>query len=234
MPGLSGKICPIKELQSLEQKRMYNLMTTFYDNITWANFTSDLQDKDYCIVLYDDAGVIQGFSTQKIIEICVENKNVKGVFSGDTIVHKDFWHTSHPLFSIFAKFFEEYSRNYTEFYWFIICKGYKTYKILPTFFNKFYPNYQEETPQNMQKIIDIFGQNYSEDFNSKTGVIEYSLTKDKLKAGIADIGSNQLKNKHTAFFATKNPGHIYGYDLICLCSLKKENFLKNKVSILWG
>ncbi len=234
MSTLSGKICPINELLQSEQKRMFQLMHTFYDNITWSNFSNDLDDKDFCIVLYDDNHIIQGFSTQKIINIKLNNRLVNGVFSGDTIVHKDFWQTGHPLFSIFARFFEAYSRDYQEFYWFIICKGYKTYKILPTFFNKFYPNYQENTPQNLQNIIDIFGRNYHKDFNSKTGVIEYSCVKDKLKQGIADIGKSQLNNKHTAFFAAKNPGHIDGHDLVCLCSLKKENFVQNKVALLWA
>ncbi len=234
MHSLNGKIISVSQINEDEKNRMFTLMEMFYDNVSIDVFLHDLNDKDYCIILFDDENIIQGFSTQKLITFNLDGKPVNGVFSGDTIVHKNYWHTRHPLFSVFGKFFENHSRNYDEFYWFIICKGYKTYKILPTFFNTFHPNCTEETPKKEQQIIDAFGEFYSEDYNKNTGVIEYKNLKDALKKGVADINEAKLKNKHTAFFVQKNPGHLNGDDLVCITSLKKYNYQKNKEAVLWG
>ncbi len=234
MTALDGKIVKVELLSEGQKRRMFSLMDEFYENMAWEVFESDLLKKDYCIILYDKNNVIQGFSTQQIISVVLPEKTVYGVFSGDTIVHKNFWATRHPLFSIFANFFEEYSRDYEDFYWFLICKGYKTYKILPTFFNEFYPNCSATTPEYEQKIMHAFGKSYSKDYNEKSGVIEYSATKDKLKLGVADIDERQLKNKHTAFFVKQNPFHTAGHDMVCITSLHKHNYQKNKEAILWG
>ncbi len=234
MSILDGKILEIEQLKNHDRERMFFLMDLFYDHMNYNNFIKDLEQKDYCIVLCDNEGCIQGFSTQQIIKVDVEGENVNGVFSGDTIVHKDFWGTRHPLFSVFGKFFEEYSRNYPEFYWFLICKGYKTYKILPTFFNNFYPNCEQETPSRIHKIIDAFGRQYSNDYNPNTGVVEYSSVKDTLKVGVADIEVALERNKHAAYFLKRNPGHILGHDLVCLTDLKKYNYQQSKERVLWG
>ncbi len=234
MKSLDGKIVKVAELSDKDKKRMFELMDLFYENIVWEIFLSDLEEKDFCILLFDESEIIYGFSTQKIIQVTGDFGVVHGVFSGDTIVHKDYWNSHHPLFSIFGRFFEEYSRNYEEFYWFIICKGYKTYKILPTFFDSFYPNYEEKTPELAQSIIHSFGKSYHKDYNPKTGVVEYNDTKDKLRTGVADVSVRQLKNLHTAFFCESNPYHAAGHDLVCITSLKKYNYQKAKEVFIWG
>ncbi len=234
MSILNGRIVEVATLNNNDKERMFTLMDLFYENMNYNNFINDLQKKDYCIVLFDEDGCIQGFSTQQIVSVDVDGSKVNGVFSGDTIVHKDFWGTYHPLFSIFGRFFEEYSRSYAEFYWFLICKGYKTYKILPTFFNSYYPNVELETPQRMLKIIDAFGSQYSSDYNPKTGVVEYASVKDTLKTGVADIEAAVGRSKHAAFFLKRNPGHFLGQDLVCITDLKKNNYQQSKERVLWG
>ncbi len=234
MSVLDGKIVPTQQLGTADKERMFSLMDMFFENMVYETFISDLEKKDYCIVLFDQSGVIQGFSTQQIIRLDVDGKVINGVFSGDTIVHKDFWKTRHPLFSVFGTFFERYSRDFEEFYWFLICKGYKTYKILPTFFNEFYPVCDAETPPELKRIIDAFGESYSGDYNSDSGVVEYQSTKDRLRSGVADVVGSKLNNKHTAFFVQKNPGHTLGHDLVCITSLRKHNYQSSKEAIIWG
>lgn len=129
---------------------MYELMTKFYDNMEKDVFTMDFYNKDYCIILKDKKGNIKGFSTQKLINFSVEGKEIHGIFSGDTIIHKNSW-GSLELFRIFADFFFDIGEKYEDFYWFLIVKGYKTYKILPTFFKEFYPNSLTEIPVEMKK-----------------------------------------------------------------------------------
>ena len=84
---------------------------------------------------------------------------------------------------------------------------YVIWGLLPVFWKEFYPNYRFETPAYEKQIIDAYGGLlYPEEYNSRTGVVEYRSEKDRLKDGVADIGEKELKNKDIAFFAEKNLG----------------------------
>lgn len=224
---MKGLVKPISECTEKEISAMYALMTEFYDNMDEDVFRRDFFNKDYCLVLYDEE-VLVGFTTQKVMSVTVEGREIHGMFSGDTIIHKDHWGEI-ELFKVWAQFWFDYAEKYEEFYWFLICKGYKTYRILPSFWKEFYPNRQTETPEYEQKIIDAYASLlYPEEYNKNTGVIEYSHVKDKLRSGVADVDSHRIKNKDIAFFCNKNPGHIDGNDLACIARIDKR-YLKRRV-----
>ena len=193
---LRGKVFDINNLSRQNINRMFELMNMFYENANFDVFIRDLNDK---------------------------SKEVNGVFSGDTIIHKDYW-GSLELYKIFGEKYIDFSDSSDEFYWFLISKGYKTYRILPSFFYKFYPTYLYETPPEIKAIMDSFGKYYyPNEYNSASGVIEYKKVKDKLRAGVADITEDKLKNKHINFFKSINPDYIKGNDVVCLTSLKSYN-----------
>lgn len=228
---LKGKIRPIGEYSKDEIMKMYLLMSNFYDNIDKKVFERDFFDKDYCLTLHHQEVGLVGFTTQKLLEVNVNGKITHGVFSGDTIIHKDYW-GSMELFRVYAQYWFKYAEQYEEFYWFLICKGYKTYRIMPLFWSEFYPNYKTETPAYEKKIIDAYAKMlYPNEYNQKTGVIEYKIAKDKLKKGIADIDEHLLKNKDIAYFCKRNPGYYKGNDLACLAKFNKS-LIKKRLSRL--
>jgi hypothetical protein len=107
--------------------------------------------------------------------------------------------------------------------------------MLPTFYNTFYPNYKEETPEEIKAIIDAFGKFYSlEEYDEKTGVICYKGLKDKLKENVADITEERLRDKNIAFFVDRNPDYIKGNDIICITKLSKSNLKKRIQRFLLG
>lgn len=234
MDGLTGGIVQRKELTDNMIENMYRLMEKFYDNMNHDVFLMDLNDKDYCIILKDSNGELQGLSTQKIITFEVGGKPIHGIFSGDTIINKEHW-GSFELIKIFASFFFMYETKYENFYWFLISKGYKTYRFLPAFFKSFYPNYKEAIPQEMQEIIHAFGEAfYKDEYNRQTGVIEYKIVKDCLKKGVADINEGRLKDKNIAFFVKINPFYQKGNDVICIAKLSKDNLRPRAKKLLFG
>lgn len=233
MVKLIGILEEIGALRPEDIETMYELMDTFYDNMTRENFLNDLSKKDFCIVLRDEDGIIRGFSTQQIMHIPMDGELIHGVFSGDTIIHKDYWGSS-ELFKVFARSFFRYEEQYGDFYWFLICKGYKTYRILPTFYKSFYPNCKEETPARIKAIMDAFGKYYSpEEYDERTGVLCYKGVKDKLKENVADVGPERLKDKNIAFFVEKNPGYVKGYDLVCITKLSMSNLSERMKKLLF-
>lgn len=229
---IKSKVKLISNITEAEKKEMFQLMKEFYDNVDEQIFIIDLLDKDYCIILYNEENIVKGFSTQKEIFVEVDGKQIKGIFSGDTIIHKDYW----GRMDLYKEFARKFVKNGSEeYYWFLISKGYKTYKMLPLFFKEFYPNYKVETPLNEKKIMDAFGLSmYPRDYNKETGVNEYKSIKDKLKEGVADITEKQLKDKDIRFFIEKNPGYIYGNDLVCLAKLNQENLRKTAERLFRG
>ncbi len=225
---LKGFVKAVNEYSEAEISAMYSLMAEFYDNTDEAVFRRDFFDKDYCLALYLENGELVGFTTQKILEIEANGKKINGIFSGDTIIHKDYWGDI-ELFKVWARFWFEFAEKYDEFYWFLICKGYKTYRIMPLFWKEFYPNYRKETPEYEQNIINAYATMlYPEEYNAETGVIEYKSVKDKLKNGVANVGDHEMKNKDIAYFCKANPEYINGNDLACVARIDKEK-LKRRV-----
>lgn len=224
---MKGLVKPVSECSENEISAMYALMTEFYDNMDESVFRRDLADKDYCLVLYEEE-ILVGFTTQKVMSVTVDGRVIHGIFSGDTIIHKDHWGEI-ELFKVWARFWFDFAEKYEEFYWFLICKGYKTYRILPSFWREFYPNRLTATPEYEQKIIDAYASAlYPEEYNPETGVIEYSHVKDKLRAGVADVDDQRIRNKDIAYFCEANPDHINGNDLACIARIDRA-FLKKRV-----
>ena len=218
---LKGQIKPVGEYTEAERASMYRLMSEFYDNTDESVFLRDFFDKDYCLTLYHEQEGIVGFTTQKVMAVEAAGKTVHGIFSGDTIIHKDHWGDM-ELFKTWAGFWFDFAGQYDEFYWFLICKGYKTYRMLPVFFTEFYPNYRMPTPEYEQSIIDAYASKlYGREYNRENGVIEYHTVKDKLKQGVADVGSREMKNKDIAFFCQANPDHTQGNEISFLAKIDR-------------
>lgn len=231
---LKGRVLTISDYSEEDICAMYKLMSEFYDNTDEDVFRRDLFDKDYCLSLRSETGELVGFTTQKLLRLDVGGKQINGIFSGDTIIHKEYWGDI-ELFKVWANFWFPFAEEYDEFYWFLICKGYKTYRIMPLFWAEFFPNFRDETPEYEQKIIDAYARMiYPNEYNSESGVIEYGSVKDKLKTGVADIGEHELKNKDIAFFRERNPGYIIGNDLACLAKIDKSVLKKRTRALLFN
>ena len=234
MAILHGKVIEVKHLTDQNKSDMYSLMDKFYDDTDFQVFLRDLMEKDYCILLFDEVNRIQGFSTQKIMNVEVEGAKIFGVFSGDTIIRREYW-GSMEFYRLFGRYFMEIGKKHDPFYWFLISKGYKTYKMLPLFFKEYYPNYKIETPALEQKIMDALGMTkYPEAYDQKSGVILYKTTKDKLKPGVADITEKQLKDNDILYFLKRNPEYYKGYDLVCLARFTEDNLKPGILRFILG
>lgn len=232
--NLSGKIVVRSALQPAEIEAMFCLMLTFYDDVDRDVFMKDLLDKDTCILLRNDSNEIVGFSTQKMMSFDIDGRMIYGVFSGDTIIHKDYW-GSFELYTVFARHFFAYAERYDDFYWFLISKGYKTYRMLPIFFNEYYPNRENATPDPVQSIMHGYAKRLCpEEYSDGTGVIAYRTVKDKLKKGVADITEKELRNQDIRFFLQANPNYAQGDDLVCIARLHLDNLKPRARALLFG
>lgn len=226
---LTGRLVPVAEISNQRREQMFSLMHNYYENITRSTFFADLDAKDWVIVIFDETSQqVVGFSTQVMMELKLKERTIRALFSGDTIVdsrqrgQKKLFHISGWLLQ---RLMEKYPDD--ELYWFLISKGYKTYRFLPLFFSEFYPAVNQSIPPDVAEVIDglatsLAGSRYDPDRK----VIKAEQGGCFLRSGVADVTEERLRDKHIQFFVEANPGHAQGDELCCVAPVKRENFTR--------
>lgn len=225
--NLSGEVVGIHDLTSIQRDEMYSLMDSYYDNLSKQVFERDLSEKKDVVILRDGPnGAIKGFSTLRLLEQTVDGNPVTALFSGDTILDRGYWGTD-ELIKCWGKYAFSLidQMQGKELYWFLMSKGYRTYRFLPVFFNEFYPRRGVDFPQREKRILDAFASSkFPDNYDPNTGVISFNGKKDRLKEGIAEIDEARMKNADIQYFAERNPRWYQGDELACLVRLTKNNF----------
>jgi hypothetical protein len=224
---LQGRLVPAATLAPEERDQMFALMDRYYDGAGRAAFDADLAEKEWVIQVLDpQTQGLCGFSTQMLLRADVDPRPVWALFSGDTIVARDRWGDtalSHVWGRLALSLIDRLGG--AELYWFLISKGYKTYRYLPLFFREFYPRHDAPTPARLQAVLDALARTkYPAAYDPGRGVILAGAGKDRLRPGVADVTAERLRDPHVRFFHARNPGHVRGDELCCLAPLTRENF----------
>jgi hypothetical protein len=205
---------------------MYVLLAHYFANVTRPQFEQDLAEKEWVVLLTDTVtGHIQGFSTLMRLRITVDDQPVVAFFSGDTIIHRDYWgEVELPrLWGRHVFRLAESAGVEARVFWFLISSGYKTYRFLPVFFREFYPTYLRPTPPAIKRILDNLARlKFPAEYNSERGLISFAKAAP-LRPGVAEVTPRRLKDPHVAFFVAANPGHARGDQLPCLVELSRTN-----------
>jgi hypothetical protein len=214
----------IASLTSDQIDAMFNLMKTYYENVTVNDFTNDLKEKDWVLMLHDQrTGEIAGFSTQMLMCIEFQGEELLVLFSGDTIISREHWGTMALGLSLAGLMFDliaQYPDN--KLYWMLISKGLRTYKYLPVCFIEYYPNYKSETPEEIYDLMCMLGKlKFPGSFDEKRGIIRAHENSQFLKKEFQPL-PNPSK-PHESFFYEMNPGVNSGDELLCLAKLDKAN-----------
>src|SRR5436853_2009813 len=71
-----------------EKETFYRLLCQGFLGVTWNDFIRDFQEKDAVMILRKERseGEIIGWSTLMVLTLALPGTEVKGIFSGDTIV----------------------------------------------------------------------------------------------------------------------------------------------------
>ena len=210
------------------REAMLELMQTYYENISADQFVADLQEKQWVIVLRDSNGALCGFSTQRLIERDVDGRSITALFSGDTIVAREHWGDS-ALAQAWGRFALQLidDRPGMELYWFLLSKGFRTYRYLPLFFHEFDPSPDRQMPIRAARVIDALAAGrFGHSYDAVTKTIKANGTKDRLRPGVAEITSARLRDPYIRYFVKRNPNHARGSELCCLAPLTRQNFTR--------
>jgi hypothetical protein len=110
-------------------------------------------------------------------------------------------------------------------YWFFDTFSYKSYLLLPRNFRRFWPRFDEPTPEPRKALMDQLAvQLYGPAWRPARGVAVRSGRK-RMRPSAAPLVLTPEASPDLQFFASANPGHAEGDMLICLCPLSLGNWL---------
>lgn len=225
----SHLISSIRRANSLtgeELDRLYGLFTRHYDKVSREKFESDFREKETVILLRDTAaGLVRGFSTQMVLRERFQGSPVRALFSGDTIIDPAYW-GEQELVKAWCRLagMLHAEEPETPFYWFLICKGYRTYLYLPVFFRDYYPRYDAPIPvRELSLLNSLSALKFPDYFKPETGLLEFPSPQGQLKTALSDTPPGRLKDPRVRFFIEKNPNYASGSELVCLTEISEGN-----------
>jgi hypothetical protein len=213
----------VSELSTAERASMAQLYLTYYDNADEAMFFRDLDAKTEVDILYRN-GELAGFSTLLLYDAEWRGQKVRVAYSGDTIVRRNCWGQQ----ALSAAWLRRMGRLRVEepsvpLYWFLLVKGHRTYRFLPSFAREYHPAPGAGHPD-LKSFADVLAaQKFGKDYNRATGVVEYERSLGNLKEEIAHPSEREIRNPAVRFFLEKNPGYPRGHELVCLCRIAADN-----------
>lgn len=211
-------------------RQMYDIYSKYYERTSLDIFLRDLSKKSGVILIHrksDDQ--IVGFSTLQFFDFQVDGKRVRGVFSGDTVVEKEYWGSNALANTFYRRLcIERFKHPFVPFYWFLISKGYKTYLLMTNNFYNYYPNINGKD-QKYQRVAEEFcGKTFPEAFDRERMLLDFGTDYVSLKETVADITPEErARDPKIAFFEQRNPSWNRGTELPCLASCDYESFFRS-------
>lgn len=211
-PSVTVEIDAVRVLSEEDRMAMERLYRAYYEGALEADFVRDLDAKDAVIVLRE-GGSICGFSTFKVLSVA----GMTILFSGDTVV--DAHCRGQPgLAGAFGHVMARLNREYDpgSLHWFLICKGARTYRFLPTFFRRYVPGSTHDAVLE-ERLRNVAAAMFPVEYAPEDGVLHFGHSKDRLR-------SDALRNdSESVRFRTLNPGWVMGDELCCLVPLRMDN-----------
>ena len=225
MGELTGRVHRVADLDAETRTSMFVLYEQYYGGTAPEIFHADLADKHFVVILRDEAQVLQGFSSLKVWEQELAEEPVRIMYSGDTIVHSDYWGQQALAFT-WINFSGALKAEAPDvpLYWFLLVKGHRTYRYLIAFYRVFYPAYNRSTPPHMQAFLDqLATAKFGEFYDPRHGIVHFPTSRGHLKDNWADIPEKDLRRPDVQFFLERNPGYAQGDELVCLTELSSDN-----------
>lgn len=232
--AISSSLLARANLGPGDRTRMFALLDRHFAGVSREQFEQDLDSKDWVLLLHDAAGGLAGFSTLAVYEMTIEIP-VSVVCSGDTIVDPSAWSSAalpREWISAVKHLRSRFPRG--PYYWLLLTSGFRTYRLLSTFWNSFWPRFNIATPMPMQRLLDTLAtERFGNRYDSSAGVVRFERPQ-VLRSHLAGVPPQRLRDPHVAFFAARNPGHVRGDELACLCELTDSNLTRAGARMAFG
>lgn len=229
---LTTRYQKVNTLSVVDITRMHALFEANYAYSPLSTFINDLEKKDGAFVVrHKTTQQIVGFSTLGIYTFELGGKKAKGLFSGDTIIDRNYW-GSRSLQNAFAfkLFWEALKSPLTPQYWLLISKGYKTYLLLAKNFPDCFPKRGGSSPELKDLVTEYCEAMFPGKLDRDSMLLDFGDKANCLKDHVAAITPEMRANEpDIAFFEQRNPSWQRGTELPCIALADLKTFL----SVIW-
>jgi hypothetical protein len=225
MHHLDTEVRSVTSLSEGVINEMYCLYEQYYAASSIEHFRQDLEEKQYVIVLQDNNLVLRGFSTVALIDYNFNNQRQRAIYSGDTVIHHDYWGSqSLPLAWAHLAGSLKSENPSVPLYWLLIVKGHRTYRYLTLFSRRYYPSWRMNTPKETQDLMDYLAQQkFGDAYCHEKGIVRFERSHGHLREVWASTPEYLLNKPHVRYFLDRNPGFHRGDELVCLTELHEDN-----------
>jgi len=221
--SLVARYRPLRSISACDAHAMYGLFSQYYGNATADIFLRDLSAKNGAVIVRERGSkTIRGFTTIKRLELKDGSRKAIGIFSGDTILHPDFW-GDRALKDGFARYMisEMLTSPLTRVYWLLISKGYKTYMLMAQNFRNYYPRHDRSDDGRLkaltQQYVDVL---FPGKFDPQRGILDFGDGAQHLRPEVAPITPEMSGSVPAiAYFEKCNPHWKKGHELPCIAEV---------------
>ena len=173
-----------------------------------------------------------GFSTLTLLQLPGAPWRV--LFSGDTIIDHAHW-GEQALALEFCRFAGQIKASAPDLplYWFLISKGYRTYRYLHLFAREYWPGFANDMGENslpaanasaLEAILhQVASSKFGDAWDRRAGLIRFPHSRGQLRADWAGVRENLRQRPEVAYFLNKNPRYAEGEELACITLLDESN-----------
>lgn len=216
---LKARYCAIADISTVDVYQMYSIYSRYYKGTKWRIFLHDLSKKSGVFLIRKKKdNMVVGFSTVVNYDLCSRGRKALGVFSGDTIIDREFW-GSRVLQTAFYRYMIMHKiRNPAKkLYWLLISKGFKTYLLMANNFDKYYPHPDNKHHELAGVVDDYCQQMFAEHYLPEGRILDFGASYQCLKEGVAETNETLLENnRNIRFFEKCNPEWRRGTELPCV------------------
>ena len=209
-------IWSVARLAEEDRAGMERLYRKYYEGAPEDVFRRDLAEKDWTILLKETApggpARVAGFSTMKLVRVAEENV----LFSGDTVVDEACRNQTGLAGAFGHVMVRLEEMGVGAPHWFLICKGARTYRFLPTFFRRYVPGECADA-ELAGRLRRIASEMFPREYDPGSGVLHFGEGKDRLKCDAV------RRDRESVRFRALNPGWARGDELCCLAPLSLDN-----------
>lgn len=225
---LKAKFSRVEKIDVHVIRQMYKVFSQYYENTSWEIFLHDLSKKTGAFILRNPAGRVVGFSTVMTCTVKVGGRPVNGVFSGDTIIEREYWGSRALQLEFFKFMIAEKARHpFEPIYWFLISKGFKTYLLLANNFYSYYPRH-DGGQSHLGDIVDAYcEQFFPAYYNRERRILDFGHDYQPLRGDVAEITERMREdNPKIRFFEDRNPEWRRGTEMPCVGVIDWKDLLK--------
>ncbi len=225
MVNLTSQTIHRTELSPATIEEMFAVFSENFAQSPSEIFHRDLINKDWVILLHDEQCHVQGFSTLALYETDYCGQRISVVYSGDTIIRREYWGTPELPKRWIHTVLEKSADMAQPVYWLLITSGYKTYRFLTVFYKEFYPCHDRPTPPEIQSLMDYLAQQrFSHEYHRDLGIVRFQNGATPLRDGVAEVTEERLHDPHVTHYIKMNPHHDQGDELVCITQVHLDNF----------